>query len=231
MSAVLVLNSMKDDRLAETFNWAISRVGKKAGKNVEFCRISKDEKIPDLNEYTHLILSGSEASVLDNNPWEPGLEKTVKTAIDNGIPVLGICYGHQFLGRILQGRHRIGKSKTPEFGWLKIKTKPNPLFDGIEEPVCMVSHFDEVTEPAAEDTGDLKVIAATPRCPVHSFQYKELPVWGIQFHPEYNFEEGDEIFEVMARKDPDFQNKFFDSQRNEVKLEENEKILLNFLNT
>jgi GMP synthase (glutamine-hydrolysing) len=60
----------------------------------------------------------------------------------------------------------------------------------------MVSHFDEACGLPA----DFRVLASSPDCAVHAFQYRDLPVWGLQFHPEYGAQDGLEIWrEVFAR--------------------------------
>lgn len=231
---ILILNCMKDDELAESFNRAIIRPIGEAGKRADFFRVSKPgaRNLQDLSIYTHIIISGSEASMVSDNPWDGLLESMVDTIISNRTPLLGICYGHQFLAGVLAGRDAIRKSQTPEFGWLDIQLtgKNNPLFHGISMCICMVSHFDEVH--GLENNDDFNVLASSPRCRVHAFQYRDLPVWGVQFHPEYNVEEAEEIFGIVSRQDPYFTDYFFDNLKNSLdkkQLSINQQILLNFL--
>ena len=222
---ILVLNCMKDDILAQSFDSAISRPLGQAGKKADFWRVPQAREIPDLSKYSHFIISGSEASVLDDNPWEKLLKEISHNIIDMKKPLLAICYGHQFLVRALLGKQSVRRTGTPEFGWVDITLIENPLFDGITASVFMVSHYDEVFHL----TGDFKVIASTPRCAVHAFQYKDLPVWGLQFHPEYNVEEADEIFDLIKKRDPSFSTYFFNDLQSELQMEQNERIFLNFL--
>jgi len=216
---------MKDDMLAQSFDSAISRPLGKAGKKADFLRVPGVGEIPDLTKYSHFIISGSEASVVDDNPWEKLLKEIIHNIIDMKKPLLTICYGHQFLVRALLGKQSARKTAIPEFGWVDITLTENPLFDGITTSVFMVSHYDEVHNL----TDDFKVLASSPRCAVHAFQYKDLPVWGLQFHPEYNWEEADEIFHLIKKRDPLFPTYFFNDLRNEMQLEQNERIFLNFL--
>lgn len=222
---ILVLNCMKDDSLAQSFDSAISRPLGKAEKKADFLRVPTAGEIPDLAKYSHFIISGSEASVLDDNPWEKLLKEICQNIIDMKKPLLAICYGHQFLVRALLGKQSVRRTKTPEFGWVDITLTGNPLFEGITTLVFMVSHYDEVYNL----TDDFKIIASSPRCGVHAFQYKDLPVWGLQFHPEYNVEEADEIFDLIKKRDPSFSTYFFNDLRNEIQMEQNERIFLNFL--
>ncbi len=89
----------------------------------------------------------------------------------------------------------------------------------------MVSHYDEVNNLPE----NFKIIASTPGCPVHGFQYKNLPVWGVQFHPEYNIEEANEIFDLISEQDPLFSQYYSNALVEETQLNQNEQIIVNFL--
>jgi GMP synthase-like glutamine amidotransferase len=224
---VLVLNCMKDDILAQSFDNAILRPLGQAGKKADFLWVPTAGEIPNLAKYSHFIISGSEASVLDDNLWEKLLKEISASIIHRKKPLLAICYGHQFLVRALLGKQFVRRTGTPEFGWVDITLTENPLFKGISASVFMVSHYDEVFNL----TDDFKIIASTPRCAVHAFQYKDLPVWGLQFHPEYNEEEADEIFDLIKKRDPSFSTYFFNDLRNKMQMEQNERIFFNFLHS
>ncbi len=228
---VLIINCMKDDRLAASFDRAIMRPIQKKGKTAEFCRITPtpSNEPPDLHNYSHVIISGSEASVTDDNPWDEFLTRLINTALTLNKPLLGICYGHQFICRTILGKKHTRKSPTPEFGWERIhfNFKNNPIFAGIDNLESMVSHYDEVFY--IPHTGNMKVLASTPRCAVHAVQYDNLPVWGVQFHPEYNKEEADEIFDLLRIHDPLLASYFFHKTGSQIHCDRNEKILVNFL--
>jgi GMP synthase (glutamine-hydrolysing) len=127
--------------------------------------------------------------------------------------------------RATAGKQCVKKSEIPEIGWADIQVSENPIFEGITAPVCMVSHYDEVCNL----TENFKIIASTPGCPVHGFQYKNLPVWGVQFHPEYNIEEANEIFELISKEDPLSSNYYYNALADEIQLNQNEQIIVNFL--
>jgi len=222
---VLVLNYMKSDKLAASFNHAVLRPIGKSGMHADFLRIPKVGGIPDLSKYSHVIISGAEASVVEDNPWDAVLEMIVHDTIEQKKSLLGICYGHQFIARAIAGRHCVRKSEIPEIGWADIHISDNHIFKGITAPVSMVSHYDEVCNL----TEDFKIIASTPGCPVHGFQYKNLPVWGLQFHPEYNIEEANEIFDLISEEDPLSLNYYSNALVEETQLNQNEQIIVNFL--
>ena len=222
---ILVLDCMKDDALAQSFDRAILRPIAKSGNKADFLGIPKSQEIPDLSQYSHIIISGSEASIVDDNPWDESLTEIIANIIKMKKPLLGICYGHQFLVRALLGKDSVRRSPTAEFGWLEIPLQENPIFAGITNPVFMVSHYDEVCNL----TGDFQVIASSPRCGVHAFQYKDFPVWGVQFHPEYNIPEAHEIFALVKKRDASFPGYFFNELQDNAQPEQNERIFLNFL--
>ncbi len=140
------------------------------------------QPLPPSDSFDRLVLTGSEASVLDEWPWIHREIKFVQRAIDDGKPVLGICFGHQLLARACWGRGRVRHAKEPEFGWRKIRLDiADPLFAGLApEVVAFCSHFDEVHNLPP----DAVILAASDQCPVQAFRMRGQPVWGIQFHPE-----------------------------------------------
>jgi len=101
---------------------------------------------------------------------------------------------------MIVGKRCLKKREQPEIGWVKIHTYTNELFKDVNDKVSFVLHYDEVTYL----TDDFQIIASSQSCPVHSYQYKDLPVWGIQFHPEYNLEQSREILEAYSKIEPKF---------------------------
>lgn len=130
---VLVLNYMKSDKLAASFNRAVLRPIGKTGKNANFFRVPKAGEIPDLSKYSHVIISGAEASVVDDNPWDAVLEKIILDSVERKKNLLGICYGHQFIVRAIAGKQCVKRSGIPEIGWTDIQVSDNPIFEGIDE--------------------------------------------------------------------------------------------------
>jgi GMP synthase (glutamine-hydrolysing) len=140
------------------------------------------QPLPPHDSFDCLVLTGSEASVLDERPWMKREIDFVSRAVSDGKPVLGICFGHQLLARALWGRERMRRAPAPEFGWRKIRLDAaDPLFAGLpREAVMYCSHLDEVIDLPAEAL----VPATSDQCPVHAFHLRGRAVWGLQFHPE-----------------------------------------------
>ena len=70
--------------------------------------------------FSHLIISGSEASITEEWDWEGDLRRVLDTALGRDVPVLGICYGAQFIAKHLAGPDTVGKLPTAEFGYVRI---------------------------------------------------------------------------------------------------------------
>ncbi|MEM3618541.1 MAG: glutamine-hydrolyzing GMP synthase, partial [Candidatus Bathyarchaeia archaeon] len=122
-----------------------------------------------------LILSGGPASVFDADAPKPD-----KRIFDLGLPVLGLCYGHQLIAQIFGGK--VGPAKRKEFGsTYAIIGKPVDVLKDLnrKERVWM-SHSDTVFSVPPE----FDVLAHTQNCPVAAFKHKTRPIYGLQWHPE-----------------------------------------------
>ncbi|MEM1563569.1 MAG: glutamine-hydrolyzing GMP synthase [Candidatus Bathyarchaeia archaeon] len=122
-----------------------------------------------------LILSGGPASVSNVDAPKPD-----RRIFDLGLPVLGLCYGHQLIAQFFGGK--VGSAKRKEFGsaYVTIK-KPVGVLKGLnrKERVWM-SHSDTVFSIPPE----FDVLAYTQNCPVAAFKHKTKPIYGLQWHPE-----------------------------------------------
>jgi len=131
-----------------------------------------------------IILSGGPGSVYEKNA--PLLDKQI---FDLGIPVLGICYGHQIIGKYF------GKtlpSKIKEYGKkvLDVRDNGNLLKKLSKKEQVWMSHGDLV----AELPEDFKILAKTDTCPIAAFENNEKKLYGIQFHAEViHTPKGDQI--------------------------------------
>ena len=122
-----------------------------------------------------IILSGGPASVYEHNA--PTMDRKI---LGLGIPILGICYGLQLIGKFVNGEVLAGKLK--EFGKKELHVKKNgKLLKGLskKEQVWM-SHGDLV----AKLPKDFEVLASTDACQIAAFENNERKIYGIQFHAE-----------------------------------------------
>jgi GMP synthase-like glutamine amidotransferase len=138
-------------------------------------------QLPSLKGFTHVILTGSEASILDREPWVEREIEFVMDAGHEGLSLLGSCYGHQLLALALAGPTHVGRCREPEIGWIPIDIKTDSSLLGLARSAFTFSaHFDEV-----RDLGDpFVILASTDVCPIQAFGIRGRNVWGLQIHPE-----------------------------------------------
>lgn len=143
---------------------------------------AREGRWPDLGQFTHLILTGSEASILEPDAWVEEEARLVREAVGRGMVVLGSCWGHQLLALALAGPGHVGRSARPEIGWIPIRLlgTSDLLGPAGEEPYTFSVHFDEVRD--LPDT--FEVLASSALCPVQAMRLRGRPVWGLQCHPE-----------------------------------------------
>jgi GMP synthase (glutamine-hydrolysing) len=122
-----------------------------------------------------LILSGGPQSV-----YREGAPKLDPKILDIGLPILGICYGHQLLAYMHGGV--VKPSERGEYGVTYVTVaRPVGILEGLSrvEKVWM-SHSDSVYTLPEE----YEVLAYTENCPVAAFKHKSKPFFGVQWHPE-----------------------------------------------
>ena len=97
-----------------------------------------------------------------------------------GVPVLGICYGHQFMAHTLGGH--VESAGISEFGKTSLELQNDcSLFKGVEgKNICWMSHNDYVSEVPE----GFQTYAMTSECPVAAMINDERKLYGVQFHPE-----------------------------------------------
>ena len=111
-----------------------------------------------------------------------------------GVPILGICAGHQFMAWHLGGK--AGPSAVPEFGKTLIEVDvPDDLFAGLPDTfIAWESHNDEVTELPP----DFESLAHSDNCRHQAMRHTARPLYGLQFHPEVEHtDNGYEMFQAF----------------------------------
>jgi len=109
----------------------------------------------------------------------------VKYAVNQSIPILGICLGHQILAYAIGGK--VSRQK-PEIGFHNIYHNGTDLLKGIPNPfLAFEYHFDEVVELPKNNTS---IIATGEWSKIQAFRVEDKPLWGVQFHPEINCNRG-----------------------------------------
>ncbi len=149
-----------------------------------YCEIYPYNKIPKLDDgFKGVILSGSPFSVRDENALIPDLSE-----IKGKLPLLGVCYGAQYLAHFFGGE--VLPSKHREYGRanLEFVDDSSVLLKGVSHnSQVWMSHGDTIaTLPA-----NYKIVASTADVKVGAFEIEGETTFGIQFHPEvYHSTEG-----------------------------------------
>ncbi|OEU83728.1 MAG: glutamine-hydrolyzing GMP synthase [Desulfobacterales bacterium S5133MH4] len=153
-------------------------IARRVREHKVYCRIeppwiSPDEIVALAPE--GIILSGGPASI-----YEEASPKTDPAIFDLGIPVLGICYGMQYIVDALGGKVKMGEAREYGFAELHIKN-PTSVFHGIEEETtCWMSHGDTV----ARLPRGFSVTASTQNTRIAATENLTKRFFGLQFHPE-----------------------------------------------
>ncbi len=132
------------------------------------------------NNVIGVILGGSRASVNDGNAWIAEELKFVRKIIDLDLPILGICFGHQILGKLFGTDI---ERKTMKSGLIDIElTKEDALFSGLTNFRMPASHREQLSGLPE----GFELLATSGYCMVQAMKLKDNNVYGVQFHPCYD---------------------------------------------
>ncbi|MBD8387521.1 glutamine-hydrolyzing GMP synthase [Dysgonomonas sp. BGC7] len=152
-------------------------IGRRVRELNTYCEIVPYNKFPFGDETIKgVILSGSPFSVNDADSFKPDLSE-----IRGKYPILGICYGAQYLAYISGGK--VEKSDSREYGRAHLTQikQGAPLFDGISEgSQVWMSHGDSITVLPES----FEVVASTEDVEAAAYKIKGEETWAVQFHPE-----------------------------------------------
>ena len=144
----------------------------------------------DLDGLAGIILTGGPQSVNDENSL-----KTDSKLFDLGVPILGICYGLQYINQYYGGE--IETPKNGEYGKtpLLVDNKSEIFKNVPQESTIWMNHRDRVSKIA----DGFKKTAWTLNCPVAGMENKEKNIYAVQFHPEVvHSEYGKEMLESFV---------------------------------
>lgn len=147
--------------------------------------VEHGQPLPARDGFSGVVVTGSGAMVTDRAPWSEATAGWLREAAHAGLPMLGICYGHQLIAHALGGEvgwHPAGR----EMGTVEIETFPeaadDPLFSGLPERFpAQATHLQTVLRLPE---GAVR-LARSAHDPVHAFRWGRQ-AWGVQFHPEFS---------------------------------------------
>jgi GMP synthase (glutamine-hydrolysing) len=142
------------------------------------------ETLPEAQGCSGVVITGSAAMVSDRHPWSEYSAQWLLGTMKRGVPILGICYGHQLLAHALGGvvdYHPRGR----EMGTKIIQRLPAALDDELFKalPECFPAHVTHM-QSVLTLPPHAQVLAANAFEPHHAVRFSSR-AWGVQFHPEF----------------------------------------------
>ena len=157
---------------------------------LEACNVTpnviKPEQLPTITSDlpSAIVLSGNPALVKDTGTGFLGHFHVLRELT---IPILGICFGHQVIGLLYGGDVSLGKEDR-DLRQLNI-LQPSPLFSGIPDTAeFQQDHMEEVSLP-----NHFSHLASSSHCNNEAMAHGDLPIYGVQFHPESSGDAGEQL--------------------------------------
>ena len=165
-------------------HWIRVAAGLRADEAV-VVNVEAGEALPSREGFAGTIVTGSGAMVTDRHDWSERSAAWLHDAAHAGMPLLGICYGHQLLAHALGGEvgdHPQGR----EMGTVDLALQPpaehDPLFAVLPNRFqAQVTHLQTVLRAPEGAT----VLARSVHDACHAFRWGDR-AWGVQFHPEFS---------------------------------------------
>jgi GMP synthase (glutamine-hydrolysing) len=153
---------------------------------MQVCRVQQGEALPRARGHAGVLVTGSGAMVSEREAWSERSAEWLRAAVEDGVPVFGICYGHQLLAHAFGGRidyHPRGR----EMGTVDIELHPqaqeDPLLSGLPARIAaQTTHRQSVLEPPA----NARVLACSAHDACQVLRIDGFDAWGVQFHPEFS---------------------------------------------
>ncbi len=152
-----------------------------------YCEIHPCTKCPELDDSVRgVILSGSPFSVRDERAPKPDL-----SAFKGKLPLLGVCYGAQYLAQAFGGEVQPSASREYGRAMLTVGDAGDRLMQGLPATTQVwMSHGDTITRIP----DNYRVVASTADVRVAAYRIEGEPTWAIQFHPEvYHSTDGTQL--------------------------------------
>jgi GMP synthase (glutamine-hydrolysing) len=149
------------------------------------CRVIDGHPLPRREGYAGVMITGSGAMITERLDWSERSAAWLREAAHAGLPMFGICYGHQLIAHALGGEvgwNPVGR----EIGTVKIERLAeaggDPLFDGL--PASFDAHATHMQSVVRLPDGAVR-LARSDKDGCHAYRWGRS-AWGVQFHPEFS---------------------------------------------
>lgn len=147
--------------------------------------VTRGESLPPPGAHDRIIITGSHSMVSDHLDWSERTAEWLMRASGQGIPTLGICYGHQLLA-YSRGGEVSDNPRGPEYGTvditLRTAARTDRLLQGLPAQIPVhAGHMQSVLRMQAT-----AIILAGSELESHHAVRFDSTTWGVQFHPEFD---------------------------------------------
>jgi GMP synthase (glutamine-hydrolysing) len=152
---------------------------------------------PDPDGHDGILITGSTSSAFQQEPWMAPLAGFLRRAEPTGVPILGVCFGSQFLAQARGGSVILNPAGW-EIGCVQVEVTPagldDPIFAGVPSRFqALATHEDRIeTLPPGG-----VLLAGNTGTPVQAFRVGPS-IWGVQFHPELSIAALDLLIRLRA---------------------------------
>lgn len=147
--------------------------------------VQRGDALPDRAGFAGAIVTGSAAMVTERHDWSERSAGWLRGAAHAGLPLFGICYGHQLIAHALGGEvddNPNGREMGTVCIDLHAEAQADPLFAGLPAAFpAQATHLQSVLRPPPGAT----VLARNDHDACHAFRWGDA-AWGVQFHPEFS---------------------------------------------
>jgi GMP synthase (glutamine-hydrolysing) len=167
-------------------DWFISGMGL-SGDKVRIVDVCKGVPLPGFNEISGVVVTGSHDMVTDRLAWSERTAEWLCRAVEAGLPILAVCYGHQLLAHALGGEvdyNPRGREMGTVDVFLTEEANGDELLGNYRSPIqVQVSHAQSVVQLPKNAIR----LGWSQDDPNQAFRIGKR-VWGLQFHPEFDKE-------------------------------------------
>jgi len=163
-------------------NWFSAGLGVSSLLQVD---VYRQQPLPVADSLAAIVITGSASMVSDREDWSERTAEWLAEAVNNGIPALGICYGHQLLAHALGGRvgpNPAGRQMGTITTQLTESAKQDPLLEQLPGSFLVQTSHSEVVLELPPNAVRLATSSLDDN---FSIRFAEK-VWGVQFHPEFS---------------------------------------------